>query len=140
MLKSGDTFDKETLEEAIEHASPGRFSPTSLPKIARMTGSSWTQSGHLEGRYNKVRSHPSVTPSAAAYALLLGYLEGHRGNQVFDTFWTRVLDVSPGQLHDLAQEASRRGLLVYRNAGGIVEVTFDAVLNEEELERAHEQA
>lgn len=138
-LKSGERFEKKLLEEAIATSAPGRFSETSLAKIARMTGSSWTQSGHLEGRYNKVRARPVATPAAVAYALLLGFLGGRRGGQVFDTFWTEVVDASPERLHELAQEASRRGLLTYRNAGGIIDISFDAVLRTEEQEQASEQ-
>ena len=139
-LNPGAPFEKEALEQAVAEAAPGRFSPTSLAKIARMTGSSWTQSGHLDGRYNKVRARPEVTPPAVAYALVLGYLAGARGGQTFETFWARALDVPPDRLHDLAQEASRRGLLTYRNAGGIVDVAFDDVLTEDERGRVHEQA
>ena len=105
-----------------------------------MTGSSWTQSGHLEGRAKKVRTRPEVTPATAAYALALGFLTGAPGGRSLDTFWTRVLDTPADRLHDLVQEASRRGLLTYRNAGGIVDVAFDAVLTIDELERVHEQA
>lgn len=139
-LSTGAPFEKEALERAVADAAPSRFSPTSLAKIARMTGSSWTQSGHLGGRYNKVRTRPEATPAAVAYALVLGYLAGARGSQMLETFWTRVLDLPADRLHDLSKEASRRGLLTYRNAGGIVEVTFDAILTGEELEWAHEQA
>jgi len=139
-LKPGAPFEKEALEHAVAEAAPGRFSPTSLAKIARMTASSWTQSGHLDGRYNKVRARPSVTPAAAAYACALGYLGGARGGQTLETFWTHVLDAAPDRLHSLAQEASRRGLLTYRNAGGIIDLTFDAVLTENERERIYEQA
>ncbi len=139
-LRLGTLFEKEALEQAVAEAAPGRFSPTSLAKIARMTGSSWTQSGHLSGRYNKVRIRPVVTPATAAYALVLGYLAGARGGQTLETFWARVLDLPPDRLHDLAQDASRRGLLTYRNAGGIVDLAFDAVLTDEEQEWIHEQA
>ena len=137
-LEPGASFEKEPLERAVAEAAPGRFSPTSLAKIARMTGSSWTQAGHLEGRTNKTRTRPDITPAAVAYALVLGYLAGARGGQLFETFWARVLDAPPDRLHDLAQEASRWGLLTYRNAGGIVDVAFDAVLTDDELERAEQ--
>lgn len=139
-LPVGAPFDKGALEEAVAAASPGRFSPTSLAKIARMTASSWTQGGLLDGRYGKVRGRPEATPAAAAYALALAYLAGARGGQAFETLWARVLDAPSDRLHALAREASRRGLLTYRNAGGIVEVAFGAALTEEEMERAHEQA
>lgn len=78
-----------------------------------------------------MRSRPVARPRVPACALLLGYFGGLRGGRVVDTFWTRALDLAPARLHDPAQEASHRGLLAYRNAGGTVEVTFDAVLNAE---------
>lgn len=139
-LQLREPFSKGPLERAVAEAAPGRFSPTSLAKIARMTGSSWTQSGHLEGRAKKARTRPEVTPATAAYALVLGFLAGAPGGRSLRTFWTRVLDVPADRLHDLVQEASRRGLLTYRNAGGIVDVAFDAVLTDDELQRVHEQA
>lgn len=132
-LKNGEPFDKKSIEDAVFATEPDRFSATSIAKIARMSASSWTQAGHLSGRYNKIRSQPVTTPASAGYAFLLGYLGGSRGKQVFDTFWTRVLDVAADELHELAKEASRRGLFTYRNAGGIVDVAFDSVLRADEL-------
>lgn len=136
-LEPGGAFEKATLEKAIAEAAPDRFSPKSLAKIARMTGSSWTQSGHLDGRTRKYRTRPVVTPAAAAYALALGYLAGARGAGLFRTFWARVLDLSPEQLHGQAEEASRRALLTYRNAGSVVEVVFDVAWSDAELDAAH---
>lgn len=132
-LPYGAPFDKTALERTVEARAPGRFSATSVAKIARMTASSWTQAGHLEGRTGKERSRPDATPVAVAYALALGYLEGKRGGQLFETLWARVVDRPLDQLHDLAQEASRRQLLTYRNAGGVVEVIFPGVLTDAEL-------
>lgn len=138
-LAYGAPFDKRSLEREVEARAPGRFSPTSVAKIARMTASSWTQAGHLEGRTEKRRSRPEATPAATAYALALGVLAGERGGALFETEWSRVIDRPLDGLHDLAQEASRRGLLIYRNAGGIVEVSFPGVLTENETMLEHEQ-
>ena len=138
-LDLGAPFEKGALERAVETGAPGRFSPTSVAKIARMTGSSWTQSGHLGGRALKTRTRPRVTPAALAYALVLGYLSGVRGGPLFETLWARVLDAPLDRLHDLAQDASRRGLLTYRNAGGIVDMTFASILTDAELAEADDQ-
>ena len=133
-LKPGDSFGKQMLEQVVAERAPGRFSETSQKKIARLAASSWTQSGHLSGRNSKTRVRPEVTPANIAYALVLGYLSGTRGALLFDTFWTKLLDTSAYVLHELAQEASRRGVLTYRNAGGIVELDFSQVLTEGERE------
>lgn len=138
-IEHGERLDKDRIVTAVQESEPGRFSETSLAKIARMTASSWTQAGYLQGRYKKVRVHPRLSAATVAYALALGYLCGFRGVLLFDTFWSQVLDASSAQLHELSREASRRGLLTYRNAGGIVDVTFDNVMTEDEKQRASDQ-
>lgn len=138
-MESGERFDKSKLQEVIAQHTGDRFSETSIKKISRMAGSSWTQSGHLEGRYKKVRQRPECTPANTAYALLLGYLCGVRGALLFETFWTRILDASDYELHDQAKAASRRSLLTYRNAGGIIEIDFSTILTRDEKECIREQ-
>ena len=138
-LDIGERFEKEAVQKVLKEETGDRFSETSIKKISRMTGSSWTQSGHLEGRRKKTRVRPEATPSNTAYALVLGYLCGVRGELLFDTFWAEVLDAPDHELYDHAQEASRRGLLTYRNAGGIIEVDVSSVLTASEQEALHEQ-
>ena len=135
----GSRFDKTEIQEVVKEKTGDRFSETSIKKISRMTGSSWTQSGHLEGRRNKTRVQPDVTPTNTSYALILGFLCGVRGELLFDTFWAQVLDAPEHELHDQAQAASRRGLLTYRNAGGIIEVDPSPILTPSEMKQLHEQ-
>lgn len=138
-MPEGETFEKSVLEETIAEVEGNRFNETSRKKIARMTASSWTQSGHLDGRYNKTRSQPVSSVPAVVYALLLGFMTGARGPQLFETFWVSVLDIEPHEVHDSARRASQRDLLTYRNAGGMIEVDFSQLLTEEDLEVIHEQ-
>jgi len=135
----GESFEKTVLQKVLVAETGDRFSETSIKKISRMTGSSWTQSGHLEGRYNKTRQHPVCTAANTAYALLLGYMTGVRGALLFDTFWTRVLDAGDHDVHERAKAASRRSLLTYRNAGGVIEVDFSMILTQDEQELTREQ-
>ena len=137
-LEPGQRFDKTALQKIIAEKTGDRFSETSIKKISRLAGSSWTQSGHLDGRYKKERQRPTSTPENTAYALLLGYLAGVRGTLLFDTFWTQVLDAPDHELHKHAKAASRRSLLTYRNAGGIVEIDFSVILSSDEQERIRE--
>jgi len=135
----GEKLDKANLRATIAENAGDRFNETSVKKIAQMTASTWTQSGHLEGRTQKIRQRPENSPVSTAYALLLGYLCGVRGELLFDTFWAHVLDTPEHERMDLAQAASRRNLLTYRNAGGIIEVDFNPVLTSEEKTRIREQ-
>jgi len=124
----GAALAKRDMEAHLAAAFPGRYSVEVLAGMTRRILSSWTQSGHLSGRSRKVRAAPKTGPASAAYALLLGHLEGARGDLLFDTSWMATLDTSTSQARMLAQEASRRGWINYLRAGNVVEIRFDRVL------------
>ncbi|HLN06077.1 MAG TPA: hypothetical protein VK217_07355, partial [Acidimicrobiales bacterium] len=79
-------------------------------------------------RRSKVRTRAHSTSAATAYALMLGYLQGGRGQTLFGTLWVRVLDQAPSHLLDLAAAASQQGMLELRQAGGVIEVGFRQLL------------
>lgn len=137
--KREDVVDKSALEETITDAAPGHFAPSTVQKIARNAGSTWTQSGHLQGQRVKRRSRPKATPAAAAYALLLGYLAGASGQMLLSTFWAQLLDTPKDQLASLAADASARGWISYCQSGQVVEVRFPDLLTPEEMEIRREQ-
>lgn len=121
-LETGALFERTTVIEALEQELPSRFTPASRAQIARITGSSWTQSGHLDGHSRKVRQHVDPPPAAVAYAVLLGYLCGARGEALFATPWAACLDVPPPMLQARAQDAARHGWLSFRRSGDVLEV------------------
>src|SRR5262249_9784269 len=118
---------------------PGRFQPTTLHSTAQNLASSWAQAGLLRGVVTKRRSQPLITPVVAAYALLLGYLGGLRGQRLLDSTWTRLLDRPPAAISDLAVEASKLGWLRYKMTGSVVEVTFPGLLTPAEERACREQ-
>jgi hypothetical protein len=126
----GDDVTSLALAEAVEKVFPTAYSASTLAKIGRNTSSSWEQTGHLEAvsRSEKVRRRPVCTPSATAYALLLGHLEGVRGPTLFETIWSRALDQPRSHLYDLATIASQRALIDFRHSGGVTEVGFTELL------------
>ena len=126
----GDALVSGDLAGVVEAAFPDAYSDSTLAKIGRNTFSSWEQTGHLEPgvKTEKVRRRPICTPSTTAFALLLGYLEGIRGEALFDTFWARVLDQPRSHLFELAAVASQRSLIDFRRSGGITEVGFTELL------------
>lgn len=123
-LVEGEEFVRLPLEQALREATGARLNDSILTKVMRNSASSWTQSGHLEGRVRKVRRRVSPTPFSTAYALFLGYATGLRGEKLFSTPWTRILDSDYHDLLALAYDAHRIGLLDLRQAGGIVAVSF----------------
>ncbi len=128
----GAMLPPEALAAAITAAFPDSYGPGTLIETARRLASSWQQAGHLSGRANKVRAQATSRPTAVAYALLLGHLCGARGEGLFQTLWTQLLDAPGHTVRDQAAEASRLGWIEYRQAGAVTEVGFRHLLRERE--------
>lgn len=118
------------FDRAIEDAFPGAYTENTRRTTAQKVASSWAQAGHLhmEGPNKKVRARACCTPGPVAYALMLGYLQGHRGQALFETVWARTLDRPTSQLVELAATASQVGMLEFRHAGGVMEIGFGHLL------------
>lgn len=130
----GKAVDAAIIAEVIGRQYPGRFNQTSRASIGRHAASSWTQSGHLQGRSNKVRVAAQSHPTSVAYALLLGYLCGSRGEALFSTGWAQLLDAPPHTLHEQAFLAAQRGWLEYRHAGTVTEIGFSHLLRKDAIQ------
>lgn len=125
-----DQITSGDFAAAIEARYPGAYAPSTLQKVASNAYRSWEQSGHLGPAHRGCKSRRVATcrPADVAYALLLGHLSGHRGEALFETPWTEILDQPCSGLHELALAASQRGMVEYRNAGGVIEVGFRELL------------
>ena len=130
----GAIISREVTEEYIESKNPGRFSEVTLKSVAKNINSTWTKSGHLSGRVNKVRIRAKTTVGSTAYALFLGYLSGSRGEALFHTDYTRLLDCPVERAIELAEAASRRGWIVFKRIGNVIEIVFPNLLTAQELE------
>src|SRR6266567_2724380 len=75
----GETVTREMMMEAVNMNFPDRYSPKTLKSTGQNIISSWQQAGLLSGKLHKVRISAQSRPVAVAYALLLGYLSGARG-------------------------------------------------------------
>ena len=107
---------------AITQATGDRLNGATLDKVARNASSSWAQSGHLSGRFRKIRARVDPTFGPAALAVWLGAAEGLAGQRLLDSYWTRVLDRSPDALLDLVLQAKQRGLLRATVGGGVFDI------------------
>lgn len=135
----GEKVTREALEDFIDDQEPGRFSKATLKSTAQNINATWTKSGHLTGRVKKTRSRPKATCGSIAYALLLGYLEGARGDSLLKTKFTKLLDCPFERLSELATEASRKGWIVYKRLGNVIDVGFPNLLTDQEMEWLREQ-
>ena len=133
----GRPLTTSDIDTMLEERLGTRLNPSVRRKVARNAGSSWTQSGHLQGRTAKRRTKPVVTPNSACLALLLGYASGLRGRALFASDWARVLDASYSELNQLVQAANRIGLLNFRQVGDAIEVQFPDLLRPYEEALCH---
>ena len=120
----GAPVSAHELATAVNDAYPGSYSDTIAHKIGRNAASTWTQSGHLEGRVKKVRHRAHPRPASVAYALFLASLEGREGELLFDALVVQAQDAPRHELKELAREASRRGWIDYRSVGNVSEIVF----------------
>jgi hypothetical protein len=130
---------KVTLEEYIDKQSPGRFNQTTLQSTTRNIFSSWSQSGHVTGHVEKYRAQAIPSPGSVSLALLFGYLSGARGENLFHSEFANLLDCSFEVAVDLATDASKRGWIVMKRVGTIIEVLFPNLLTSKDMELLHEQ-
>lgn len=138
-LAEGAIFHKEKLEEYINGDNPNRFTEVSLKSVVRNLSATWTKSGHLIEKENKIRTRAKATTGSTAYALFLGYLCGVRGEALFSTEFAKLLDCSAARAVELAEEASRRGWINFKRIGKVMEVQFTNLLTAQEREWIHEQ-
>ena len=139
-IPEGAVLSRTMMEKYIEALEPGRFSKGTRKCTAQNINSTWTKAGHLTGRARKLRVKANPTPCAAAYALLLAYLQGGRGKSLFDSEHVRILDCPRERAAELAEEAARRGWLVFKRIGNVMDVTFPGLLTPEEVEWSREQS
>jgi hypothetical protein len=136
-MSTDEELMRQKIKEALRQSIENRLNNGTLDTVVRNTSSSWTQSGHLAGRVRKYRQKVNPTPVVTAYALILGYILGARGSGLFNTLWAKVLDKSAEELAFLATDAKRLGFLDLSQAGGVVEVSFNRILTEDERHLIH---
>ncbi len=113
---------RSSFLDAIRESVGPRLHDSILDKVARNAGSSWSQSGHLQGRVRKIRQRVQPTAGATAYALWLGSLEDLAGEQLLSSRWARILDTTGHGLIDHVLQAKQLGLIDARIGGGVIEI------------------
>jgi hypothetical protein len=127
----GDTVSTGQIASTLSQKFPLTYNEASLQKLARNTASSWLQAGHLVNSTAKKRVRVEATPAAMAYAMLLGHLQGLRGEALLASDWVRFLDMDLTTAQDMAEAASRSRYIEYKSGGGVIEVAFHHLLREE---------
>ena len=137
-LGVGASLERATMERHLEAGFPGRFSPATKSSLARNVNTTWTFGGHLVGKAKKRRRLPEPRPVSAAYAMLVGYLGNLRGERLLDSAYGALVAANRFQLQSALALASVRGLLSLKQAAGVVEFDFSALLTPTEQALLHE--
>ncbi len=124
-LSPGSELVRDEVRRSVRLVAGTRLNESVLNKVVRNVSSSWTQSGHLEGRVFKRRRRVQGTPATMSFALYLAHTAGFRGDELLRSGWVAVLDCAGSEAQNLAFAAKRQGLLDLRMAGDVVEVRFD---------------
>ena len=136
-MSEGEEIARQRVTDAIRQAVDERLNEATLDKVVRNAASSWTQSGHLEGRGRKKRKKIEPSPGAVAFAFVFGYMLGARGRTLFDTLFARVLHHDESTLTFLAMNAKRLGFLDIKSGGGLTVISVDSILTEQEKRLIH---
>jgi len=103
----GARVETVSLAQAVEAVFPNQYSEVSQNAVARHAASSWTQSGHLVGRANKIRSRVKPSPVAVTLAVVLGNAAGN-AEPLAGSTTTVPGDAPIGHLQPRAQQFSPR--------------------------------
>ena len=122
LTPAGTELLRSTMKTSLRDVAGDRLNEAILEKVCRNAASSWTQSGHLEGRMIKTRQRVTASAPVVAFALYLAGAAGFRGVGTFSSAWLRMLDCDPSQGRRLAAEAKRLDLIDLRMAGEVVEL------------------
>ena len=130
---------KVSTDELASHIAklyPERYAGTTLLSAAQNLASSWKQAGVLEGKVRSIKKEPPHSALLTAFALLMGYLDGARGGQLFATPYALALMATERAIHEYAHRSALHGYLHYQHLGGVTVVSFDALFQSLNLSAA----
>jgi hypothetical protein len=127
-LRPGEVLERAAMEQHLERSFPNRFSPAMKKSMAQNVDTTWTYGGHLEGRVRKIRRFPEPRPASVAYAMLVGYLTGLRGEALLGSAYGAFVAANRPQLQSALALALAKGLLSFKQTAGIVEFSFSNLL------------
>lgn len=126
--------DIERIEANIEKYHPSRFTKNTLRSVAQNVASSWKQAGFITGKIKNIRTQPIITYNMVAFAFIMGYFVGLRGDFILNSKWVKALCLEENKTRELAVEASQRGLIQYHFLGDVTSVTCNELFNKLQID------
>jgi hypothetical protein len=133
-LGVGEPLGRERMEQHLEAGYPGRFSRAMRKSLAQNVITTWSAAGHLAGKVSKRRALPEPRVASATYAMFAGYLLGLRGQALLESVFASLVGTDVPVLVRHLADASGRGWVRFRHAGGVFEVDFSPLLTAQERE------
>lgn len=127
--KPGEKADIEFFVDNIEKYHPNGYSANTLKSMAQNIASSWKQAGFITGKVKNIRTQPEIKPSVGAFAFLLAYLKGDRGDFIWNHIGVKALCLTESRLRELAIECSKRDLMQYQYAGSVTAISFNNLID-----------
>lgn len=131
--KIGEKTTVESFEENIEKYYPNKYSKITRHSIGKNLASSWKQAGFITGKVKNIRTQSEVSYNCVAFAFIIAYLNGLRGDFIISSKWVKALCLNENQLHELAIEASKRGLIQYQFSGNVTSITCNELFKKLEI-------
>jgi hypothetical protein len=128
-VKIGEKVSIELFEESIEKYFPNQYSINTRRSIGQNLASSWKQAGFIQGKVKNIRSQPEITYRVACFAFLLAYINGDRGEFIWNSIGVKALCLSESKLRELALEGARKDFMQYQYAGSVTAISFTNLLN-----------
>jgi len=121
----GERVAIERFDENIEKYHPGNYSANTRRSTAQNISSSWKQAGYIQGKVKNIRVQPEQDYFTVAFALLLSFLNGDRGDYILLSKSVKALALNTEDLRELIKEASKRDLLQYQYGGAVTVISFE---------------
>jgi len=126
--KYGEKVSIDAIESNIELHNPNKYSINTRRSSAQNIASSWKQAGFITGKVKNIRTLPDINYQVVAFAFLMAYLNGVRGDFILKSNWVKALSLDEKTIRSLAIEAAKRDLLQYQFAGNVTSITFTHLL------------
>lgn len=124
----------EKIETNIENYHPHRFTKNTLRSVAQNIASSWKQAGFITGKIKNIRTQPVITYNMVAFAFIMAYLDGLRGDFILSSKWVKALCLQETQMRELAVEASKHGLIQYQFLGDVTSITCNELFKKLQID------
>jgi hypothetical protein len=128
IIKPGERANIEYFIENIEKCHLNQYSANTCRSMAQNIASSWKQAGFITGKVKNIRTETEIRPVVGAFAFLLAYLKGDRGEFIWNSIGVKALCLPESRLRDLAIECSKRDLIQYQYAGSVTAIAFHNLL------------